>query len=116
MKATPEGLLDLKESKELLIEVASASASLSDYQVILDTRQAQPGMSVTDLWYLAAELSNTFRKASPRSPKVAVLCPLAQFDHAEFFAICAQNRGFHVCAFTSFENAYEWMIGIVPDA
>lgn len=110
IKSTPEGQLDLEESKKLLTEIALASAPLADYDIILDTRKAQSGMSVANLWHLAAELSNIFRKASSRTQKTAVLCPLERFDHAEFLALCAQNRGFQVSAFTSFEDAYEWLI------
>ena len=110
IKATPEGRLDLEESKKLLIEIASASAPLVDYHMILDTRKAQSEMSVSDLWHLAAELSKNFHKAVSRIPKTAVLCPRERFDHAEFFALCAQNRGYQVSAFTSFEDALEWLI------
>jgi hypothetical protein len=107
IKATPEGHLDLEESKKLLMEIASASAPLLDYEIILDTRKAQTEMSITDLWHLAAELSN-LRKAFSR--KTAVLCPLERFKYAEFLAVCAQNRGLQVMAFTSFEDAIEWLV------
>ena len=107
IKATPEGHLDLEESKRLLILIVSASAALDDHEIILDTRQSQSEMSVSDLWHLAAELEK-FRGASSR--KTAILCPLERFDHAGFFALCAQNRGFQVSAFTSFADAYEWLI------
>ena len=110
IKATPEGKLDLEESKKLLMEIASVSAPLVDYDIVLDTRKAQSEMSVTDLWYLAAELSDNFRKTFSRPLKTAVLCPLERFDQAGFFALCAQNRGFQVGAFTSFADAYEWLI------
>jgi len=106
IKASPEGHLDFEKSKRLLIEIASASTALVDYEIILDTREAQPEMSITDLWYLAAELSN-LREAFSR--KTAVLCPLEGFNHAGFFALCAQNRGFQVQPFTSFEDAINWL-------
>ena len=106
IRVTPEGHLDLEKSKELLMEIASASAPLVDYGIILDTRKAEIAMSVTELWLLAAELSQ-FRKAF--SGKTAVLCPLEKFDYAEFFALCAKNRGLQVRAFTSFEDAIEWL-------
>jgi hypothetical protein len=96
--ATPEGRLDLEKMKTLLLEIASVSAPLLDYEIILDTRKGQSGMSVADLWYLAGALSD-FRKSFSR--KTAVLCPLERFDHARFFALCAQNRGLQVRAFTS---------------
>jgi hypothetical protein len=57
IKATPEGLFDFEKSKNLLIEVASASVSLVDYHIILDCRKMQGRLSAIDLWYLAAELS-----------------------------------------------------------
>jgi hypothetical protein len=39
-----------------------------------------------------------------------VLCPLERFDHSRFFALCAENRGFDVRAFVSYEDAMEWLI------
>ena len=108
IKATPEGHFDFKKSKQVLMEIASISASCDDCEIILDTRKAQTEMSITDLWYLATELSN-LRKAFLRK-KTAVLCPLERFDYAGFFALCAQNFGFQVRAFTSFEDAIEWLI------
>lgn len=113
IKATAEGRLDLELSKKLLLEIVSTSPPLGDYHIILDTRKAKSEMSVTDLWYLAAELSG-LRKSF--SPKTAVLCPRERFDYAEFFALCAENRGFQVSAFTSFEDAIEWLSADGSDA
>jgi len=107
IKATPEGQLDLERTKKLLMEIASVATPLFDYKIILDTRKAHTEMSVADLWYLASELGN-LRKGFYR--KTAVLCPVEEFDQAGFFALCAQNRGFQIMAFTSFEDAIEWLI------
>ena len=107
LKATPEGTLDVESSKKLLVEIAADTSNVSDHEILLDTRQAQSALSAADLWYLAAELIS-FRKALSR--KTAVLCPLDRFDHAAFFALCAQNKGFRVHAFTSFEDAMEWLM------
>ena len=107
IKATPEGQLDFERAKEALLEIASASSALADYKIILDTRKAQSKMSVLDLWQLALELEN-LRNAFSR--KTAVLCPLERFDSAEFFGLCAQNRHFQIRAFTSFEDAIEWLV------
>ena len=108
IKATPEGQLDFEESKRLLTEIASvAASSVVDYEIILDTRKAQIEMSATDLWYLATELSN-FRRAFSR--KIAVLCPVEKFDRAAFFALCAENRGFQISAFASYDDAIEWLM------
>ena len=85
VKATPEGKFDFERSKILLTEIALAASPLGDCQIILDTRKAQVEMSVTQLWYLAVELSNLRKDFSGRT---AVLCPLDRFDDAEFFALC----------------------------
>jgi hypothetical protein len=111
IKATAEGELDLKESARLLVEIVSAT-DLVDYELVMDTRKAHSSMSVADLWYLAAQISKV-GKNLPR--KTAVLCPRERFDHATFFALCAQNRGYNVRAFTCFEDALEWLISNEPD-
>ena len=110
IKATPEGRLDFEDSKKMLMEIASASAHLADYEIILDTRKVQAVMSATQLWDLAREL---IKYHTTFSRKTAILCPLERFDLAEFFALCAHNRGFQVRAFTSIGDAMEWLIA--PD-
>jgi len=106
VKVTPDGRLDLERARKVLIEVASTPAPSSKHEIILDTRKVQLAMSETDLWYLATELIS-HPKAFLR--KMAVLCPLTDFNLAGFFALCAQNRGFNIQAFTSFEDAVEWL-------
>jgi len=113
IRVTAEGILDFETSKNALIEIASVAANLVDYEILLDTRKADVQMSVTNLWYLAAELSN-LRKAFSR--KTAVLCPVERFDDAAFFALCSQNQGFRIEAFNSFEDAVNWLMGMAPDA
>jgi hypothetical protein len=113
VRATAEGELDFETSKKALIEIASATAHLVDFEILLDTRKADVQMSAINLWYLAAELSN-LRKTFSR--KTAVLCPVERFDDATFFALCSENRGLRIKAFTSFEDAINWLIGMAPDA
>jgi len=113
IKATPEGPLDLEKAKNMLVEIASAAAPLADYEIILDFRKTQAAMSTTDLWFLATELCDLRNAFSRR--KTAVLCPIEQFDQAGFFALCAQNRGFRVRAFNSYEDAIEWLVATGPE-
>jgi hypothetical protein len=108
IKVTAEGKLDFAESKKLLIEVATKSnaAPLDDYEIILDTRKAHSALTVTDLYNLVSELGK-FRKVFSR--KIAIICPPDRFNNLEFFALCAQNRGYLVGAFISFVEAWEWL-------
>jgi hypothetical protein len=108
IKATPEGWLDRKQSMKLLLDIAAVAPESGNFHVILDTRKAQSGLSEIDLWFLASELSKHFRDVS-QSTRVAVLCQTERFNQAEFFALCANNEGFNISAFTSYEDAYEWL-------
>jgi len=112
IKATSEGSLDLEESKRRLRTIAVTIDPVVDYDAMLDTRQARSGLSVADLWHLAAELNN-LRKTFSR--KMAVLCSPEQFDRAGFCALGSQNSGLPVQAFTSFEGATKWLTSEGPD-
>ena len=107
IRATPDGAINLETAKKALIDIAAAAVPLGAPKILVDTRHSQSTMSITNLWYLASELTNASKTFSR---KTAVLCPLEGFDMAGFFALCAQNRGFPVKAFTSFEDAIEWLI------
>lgn len=107
IRATPEGNLDFEESKKLLVEIASLAKGLGEYKILLDLRRAAPQLNTADLWYLAkevAQLGATYRR------KTALLTLLQEFENAEFWALSAQNRGYQIHAFVSFEDAIEWLI------
>jgi hypothetical protein len=106
LKVTTHGTLDLKESQRVLLQLAATRPSSPDFEVILDNRHVRSLLSVQDLWYFAAELAK-LRILAGR--KTAVLCPRERFDYAKFLALCAQNRGLQVQAFTSFEEAIDWL-------
>jgi len=109
IKATAEGTLDYEETKKLLIEIAATSlaAPLDDYEIMLDIREAHSAMSTTDLYNLVNELGK-YRKVFSR--KMAVIAPLRGFNNTDFFVLCAQRKGFPVNAFTSFVDAWEWLM------
>jgi hypothetical protein len=113
IKATPEGRLDFDKTKKVLKALALASEHLSDHEVILDTRKSHSVMSISDLRNLVSGLSE-FPNGFAR--KTAILCPVDQSDGAELAAVCAQNRGFDVKAFTLYEDAIEWLSADEPDA
>jgi len=111
IKATPTGWLNREGMKKLFEDIASLAARSEDCGILIDTRKAQSEMSTSDLWSLAAQLSK-LGKAFSR--KTALLCPRERFDRVGFFALCAQNRGFLVNVFTSFEDAIEWLMAEGP--
>ncbi len=109
--ATPKGHIDFAKSKRLLMSVAPAAATLVAHEILLDMRSAQSKLSATDLWNLARALS---RHRVAFSGRIAVLCRSSGAGRAAFCALCAQNRGFPVSAFTSFEDAIEWLSASAP--
>jgi len=102
-----EGVFDFPRSIEALLGVVCVGGGGQDWHVLLDTRHADVRLSVADLWKFASIVVEQLR---PISRKTAVLCPAERFDRAEFFALCAVNRALYVRAFTSYEDAMEWLL------
>lgn len=106
VSAKPDGVLNLEESEQLLREVVSISDPLEEFDILVDTRESASMLSATDLWYLADRLVKYPRTFAGRT---AILCPTERFDHASFFALCAENKGVEMQAFTSYEEAMIWL-------
>ena len=106
VSAKPDGVLNLEESEQLLREVVSISDPLEEFDILVDTRESASTLSATDLWYLADRLVKYPRTFAGRT---AILCPTERFDHASFFALCAENKGVEMQAFTSYEEAMTWL-------
>ena len=83
IEVTPEGVINLTTSKQLLTAIAKAENAPVDYELLIDFRDTRGDLSVLDVYQLAAELilyGDTFRR------KVALLVlPGVNFDHASFF-------------------------------
>lgn len=108
IRARPDGVLDMETAEKLMGEIVSAAVDHSDLELLIDTRRAQGQLGAADLWFLAERLA---RHRAALNRKIAVLCPTERFDRASFFAMCAENRGFNIAAFTSYEDAMDWLMG-----
>lgn len=69
-------------------------------------------MTVSDLLELASGLR---RVRASFAGRTALVVPRERLDHAEFFAACAEDRGFEVRAFTSMGEAMTWLIDAEED-
>jgi hypothetical protein len=107
IRAQADGSFLIEDSLRLLGDIAAAAAGLKEHDVVVDVRQADSPLSAADLWTLAQKLAE-YRHVHLR--KTAVLCPLERFDKARFFAMCAENQGYRIRAFTDYEAAMEWII------
>jgi hypothetical protein len=108
LEVTTEGIINLTTSRQLLVDIAKADHPPADYELLVDFRDTQSQLSVTDVYQLAAELcqhGDTFRR------KVALLVvPGINFEQAHFFETCSHNRGFAINAFTDYEKAMRWVL------
>ena len=107
VRATPEGEANLDSAAQLLQDIARAGRGLEEFEVLVDIREVSGQLAASDLWILAEKL---VRLRESFAHRTAILCPLQRFDHARFFALCAENKGFNIRAFTSYEDAMEWLI------
>jgi hypothetical protein len=107
ISATPEGVADLEKAELLLKQIAEAGAGLDGFQVLVDTRRVTGSLTATELWYLADRLVHYRRTFEHRT---AIICPVERFDHSRFFALCAENNGFNIQSFTSYEQAMQWLL------
>jgi hypothetical protein len=98
VRATPEGVADLKTAENLLAELARHAAGIEDFDVLVDTRRVSGSLSAAQLWFLSEHLARYHDNFAER------------FDHAQFFALCAENRGFNIMAFDNYEDAMEWLL------
>jgi len=107
VSAKPDGTLNLEEGEQLLREVVGISDPLGEeFDILVDTRDAVSALSATDLWFLADRL---LRHPKTFAGRTAILCPDERFDHAAFFALCAESKGIDMQAFTSYEEAMNWL-------
>lgn len=70
VEVTPDGIINLTSSRQLLIDIAKTEHQPVDYELLIDFRDTKFVISIPDLYKLASELcqyGNTFRR------KVALL-------------------------------------------
>jgi len=115
LEVTVDGTMNIVSSRQLLVDIAKTEHPPADYELLVDFRNTQSDLSITDVYQLAGEL---FQHGDVFRRKVALLVlPGVNFDHASFFETCTHNRGFSINAFTDYENAMRWLLSaeVLPD-
>lgn len=112
IRSTATGELDFEKSKKLLAATGKAAAESKDSEILLDFRAVESTtLSLAQVWHLVQHLYDygpAFRH------KTAILIsPDAPGHRAEFFELCATNRGFRVKAFQDFEQAVYWLASAI---
>lgn len=107
IKAKPNGITDLEQSKQVLLELAMIAGLSPEHEILLDIRESDAGLTHEELYELIKELE---KQRSFFHNKIAVLSrDDEQYNRAGFFEICANLEGFQVAAFIDYEKAINWL-------
>ena len=114
MVLTADGQLDIAASKATLKAVAESSSHSEHAEVLLDLRETNCSLSISDIYELATYMASP-KTGLPTHEKIAVLVDGAiEFDHAKFLALCAVNRGISIRAFDEYDAADDWLKTTLP--
>ncbi|MGH7179623.1 MAG: hypothetical protein ACREJC_19770 [Tepidisphaeraceae bacterium] len=109
-----QGKLNIEQSRKVLSGLAKTCVDRGIDCALLDIRDMRAGgMTLADLYSLASAFADMgFRETQ----RLAILHPYSGGERAEFFAMCAANRGWNVRAFDNFEDAIHWFTSADPVA
>ena len=114
LKTTPSGEIDLDQSKQILLSLASVNQPPNQYDVLLDMRNSTSRLTILNITQLVDVMIHN--RTSFRH-KLAILTHQGpSLELAKFMEVYAQNRGFQVAAFDSFEAAILWLSTITDVA
>ncbi len=101
---TARGKHTVGQGRESLRQIAETAAV--DGRLLLDVREASSFLSLTDVRALVEEFAELGLGAGR---KTAIVSSADRFDNVHFFAVSARSMGLDVQAFSSFDEAREWL-------
>jgi hypothetical protein len=110
---TAHGALDLVASKAALKSLVAAPGFEAITEVLLDLRDVECDLSVTDIHELVTHMAWHIPVLFDEH-RIAVLIDghksggLA-FNHSQFLDLCAKNNGLHIRAYEDYERAINWL-------
>jgi len=109
VRTTQTGNIDIKRSKEIVIDLANAAGSHADHNILIDMRETTVSVSnIVDILEVAREFGSS---VSSFKNKMANIVP---DDHermviAHRFKACMDMQGFEYEIFNNYESAIEWL-------
>ena len=107
IRTTPRGDLNLEASCKVIQDLSTVLKYTNHFHVLIDVRDTTVNLSMSELFFLGNAVAS-----SPRlvQSKTAVLGNIGQPEKDQFFELVARNRGANLKAFTSFEEAVNWLV------
>jgi hypothetical protein len=103
------GRLDLESTKRAIDRLVSDSGYDEQYQVLMDLRNVECNLLVSEIREIAAYLAQP-DPALPTYRRVAVVVTgQSNLEPAELFAMYAHHRGMWIRAFDDIEQAQRWL-------
>ena len=107
VRTTVTGVLDFAVSKQALLDIASQIGQPGEYEILVDTREAEPVLSIVDVFQLGVALA---AHPSLGRSKIAILTSMSDAEQARFLETVTTNRGIRVRSFTDFEKSITWLV------
>jgi hypothetical protein len=107
INTTATSIFDFAASKQALLDIASQITKPGEYEIFVDTREADMVLSVVDIFELGQALA---AHSSLRRSKIALLTSMSDADQAQFFETVTVNQGVRFRVFTDFEKAITWLV------
>lgn len=104
IRVTAQGKHSLSTGREAIRDVAAAVQA--EAGLLIDVRDAASHLPLAEIRLLVDEFAG-IGLGSGR--KTAMLCTEDRYENVKFFAVSARSMGFDVHAFTSFEEACNWL-------
>jgi len=110
IRKTETGNIDLKRSQQIVRDLAKASGSHADHNILIDLRETtvSAAASIEDIMKVALEFGSY---VSSFKNKIANIIPddLERLEIANRFKACMDIQGFEYEVFTDYESAIEWL-------
>ena len=107
IKTKVTGVLNFAVGKQALLDIASQIEQPGEYQILIDTREADSVLSLVGIFELdkVMEAYSSFHQC-----KIALLTSNRDSKDAKFLYNTVANRGIRIRAFTNFEKAISWLV------
>ena len=109
IRKTETGKIDLKRSKQIIRDLATAAGSRADHNILVDLRETTVTVeSIEDIMKVALEFGSY---VSSFKNKIANIIPddPERMKIASRFKACLDVQGFQYEVFTDYESAIEWL-------
>jgi hypothetical protein len=106
---TSTGTIDLAASRAALRILAADPEYKSNYELLLDLRDVECTLSLSDVFEIATYMTQLDPALPPRRKIALLVSGRIAFDHAQFLELCSRNRGRQIGAFEDYKKAGEWL-------